>query len=141
MCIITDANVLGDLNRKTDDAIPILRWLLTDKGGLIIGGYLKTELERSTKFRVTLVELSRAGRLHKLDDGRVSTVAARIASECCSDDCHVVAAAIISGCRLVFTRDQELHKDLKNTRLVEPPAAIYQDKSHRHLLTQCDCKD
>jgi len=40
MCIIIDANVIGDLSAMTDDAKPVLKWLLTGKGRLVIGGQL-----------------------------------------------------------------------------------------------------
>ena len=68
MCIITDADRLGDLNAITENAAPVIDWLLRKNGALIIGGYLRAELERSTKFYSTLRVLSQAGRLHHLDD-------------------------------------------------------------------------
>jgi rRNA-processing protein FCF1 len=140
MCIIADANVLGDLNTPSEDGEPVMNWLLKGRGALIIGGYLKRELERSRKLCATLVVLDQAGRLHRLNDEKVKGVAEKIEKGCCSDDSHVVAAAIISGCRLVFTKDQALHKDLKNKDIINPSASIYQSKSHKHLLTDCDCK-
>jgi hypothetical protein len=140
MCIIVDANVINDLNKPTEDGAPILRWLLTGGGGLIVGGKLKSELARSSKLQATMVTLSQAGKLHKLNDEKVKAVAEGIQADCCSNDCHVIAAAVISGCRLIFSRDQNLHKDAKNKDILTPTAAIYQNKSHQHLLEPCHCR-
>lgn len=138
MCIIVDANAARDLSLPTDDGRPVLNWLLRGKGALIVGGLLKRELGRGG-LRATLVVLNQAGRLHSLDDDKVRKVADKIEKHCCSDDCHVVAAAILSGCRLLFTKDKNLHKDMKNKDILNPTASIYQSKAHQHLLTDCDC--
>jgi hypothetical protein len=139
MCIIIDANVISDLNAPTEDGAPILKWLLTGGGGLIVGGKLKRELARSGKMRSTMVTLSQAGKLHSLDDEKVRTLADNIKDRCHSDDPHVIAAAVASGCRLIFSRDQNLHKDAKNKDILSPTAAIYQNKAHQHLLETCSC--
>lgn len=139
MCIIIDANVIKDLNAPTEDGAPILKWLLTGGGGLIVGGKLKNELARSSKMRTTMVALSQAGKLHSLDDDKVRTLADKIKNNCHSDDPHVIAAAVASGCRLIFSRDQNLHKDAKNKDILSPTAAIYQNKTHQHLLEACHC--
>jgi hypothetical protein len=141
MCIIVDASATRDLAEPTDDGKPVLNWLLKGKGGLIIGGYLSTELERSSRLRATFVVLNQAGRLRRLADDKVRQVAEQIKLRdiCCSNDCHVVAVAIISGCRLIFSRDKDLGKDLKNREIVNPAAAIYKSKDHKHLLTECEC--
>jgi hypothetical protein len=125
---------------NSDNAAPVMEWLLRKNGALIIGGYLKVELERSTKFHDTMTVLSQAGRLHHLDDDKVSKIAEKIKPQCRSNDCHVVAAAIVSGCNLVFTGDKKLHKDLKNKTIVKHSISIYQKKSHKDLLTKCECK-
>jgi predicted nucleic acid-binding protein len=139
MCIIIDANVISDLNAPTEDGAPILKWLLTGGGGLIVGGKLKLELARSSKMRSTMVTLSQAGKLHSLDDEKVKTLADKIKNNCHSDDRHVIAAAVESGCRLIFSRDHNLHKDAKNKDILSPTASIYQNKAHQHLLETCHC--
>jgi hypothetical protein len=140
MCIIVDANSARDLSAPTADGKPVLKWLLTGKGGLIVGGLLKRELVRAG-LQSTMVALSRAGRLRNLDDGKVSDVAAQICAgkKCLSNDPHVLAVAIVSGCRLFFTKDKDLHKDIKNKEILNPSASIYTSQSHKHLLTECRC--
>jgi rRNA-processing protein FCF1 len=138
MCIIVDANVVRDLSAPTEDGKPILNWLLRGRGALIVGGHLKQELNRAG-LRSTLVTLDQAGRLRRLNDAKVQEMSNRIDQKCRSNDCHVVAAALVSGCRLIFTRDKNLQRDMKDREILTPTASIYQSKNHRHLLTDCHC--
>lgn len=135
MSIIVDANCAADLSNKTDDGKPVLKWLLTGAGSLVLGGLLKKELGKAG-IQHLLVVLDQAGRLVRLDDAEVDGLADNIrnAKLCVSNDQHVIAVAQISGCRLIFTRDQALHKDAKNTRLLAPAASIYCSCKHKHLL-------
>ena len=132
MCIILDANAIGDMNGRTEHGIPVIRWLLTGGGGLIVGGKQKRELSASDKMLSTMVKLNQAGKLFTLDDKKVDALTEKLKPECSSNDPHVIAVAHISGCRLIFSRDRALHKDAKN--VLSPPAAIYQNKGHSHLL-------
>jgi rRNA-processing protein FCF1 len=140
MCIIVDANCIHELAAPTNDGKPILKWLLTGKGGLIVGGLLKDELDRGG-LRATLAELNRAGKLHTLDDSKLSEVSGRLKKDgrCRSNDPHVIAVAIVSGCRLIFTKDKKLHKDVKNRKILNPTASIYKSRKHHHLLEPCNC--
>ena len=141
MCIIIDANAVGDLVEPSEHGAPVLKWLLTGGGALIVGGKLTGELSKSGRMRSTLVTLNQAGKLHGLDDDKVRSVTEQIVAKghCCSNDPHVIAAAMVSGCRLIFSRDKDLHKDAKNRDVLTPAASIYQNKDHQHLLTACDC--
>ena len=140
MCIIIDANSLYDLKRPTEDGKPVLNWLLRGKGGLVVGGKLKREMMRAG-FEQTMITLDRAGRLKKLDDSGVDDLAKEITDKgkCRSNDGHVIAAACLSGCRLLFSKDKNLHADAKNKEVLSPTASIYQSKDHQHLLTECRC--
>lgn len=142
MCIIIDANVVGDMNQPSEHGKPVIKWLLTGGGALIVGGELRRELSVSGKMRETLVTLSRAGKLHNLDDAKVKAKAEEIKARriCKSNDPHVIATALLSGCRLIFSRDRGLHKDAKNKEILNPAASIYQSKDHERLLTPCHCK-
>jgi hypothetical protein len=140
MCIIIDANAVGDLSAPTDDGKPVLKWLLKGKGRLIIGGRLKLELARTGLLTRTLAVLDQAGRLKRLDDEKVRSMAASIANLCCSNDSQVVAVALLSGCRLIYTKDHNLQKDMKNRKIIKPTASIYKSRSHERLLTECRCR-
>ena len=142
MCIIVDANSAHDLSKRTKDGEPVLRWLLDPKrrGGLIVGGKLTAELDKAG-FRATLAELSRAGRLHRIRDDVLEQRERTLRAEgsCVSNDVHVVALALTSGCGLVFTKDTQLHQDLKRHSPPGRRIAIYQRESHARLLVPCEC--
>jgi hypothetical protein len=141
MCIILDANAVHDLVKKTVDGKPVLRWLLSKEGaGLVIGGKLTGELTRAG-MTDTLRVLSQAGRLHSFNGEAVSTVeqALKRKGDCKSNDHHVVALSLISGCNVVFSRDVNLHRDIKHHRQSRRDVAIYQGAEHAHLLKVCKC--
>jgi hypothetical protein len=121
---------------------PVLRWLLDPKkrAGLILGGKLAEELIKAG-FRATLIELNRAGRLHRVADNDLERREAELLAQasCVSNDVHVVALALMTGCLLVFTRDRLLHRDLRSHSQSGRRIAIYQSASHARLLTSCEC--
>ena len=143
MCIIVDANSSHELVNKTTDGAPVLRWLLhpTRRSGLVIGGQLAKELVRAG-FTEILRVLNQAGRLHRIEDSAVDKRAARLrkSGSCVSNDQHVVALALITGCDIVFTKDKALHQDLKRHAPTGQRISIYQQASHARLLRTCDCQ-
>lgn len=141
MCIILDADSMGDMNGPSEHGAPVLRWLLTGGGGLVIGGKQKRELSHSEKLRTVMVTLSQAGRLQNLDDDKVDALTKVLKPSCQSNDPHVIAVAALSGCRLIFSHDKNLHRDAKNKDILSPTASIYQNKDHQHLLEPCHCKE
>lgn len=140
MCIIVDADSAHHLSNLTEHGKPVMRWLLKGRGGLIVGGDVKRELAKGG-LRETMVVLNQAGRLKQLDDKKVDDLAKDIkqSGKCRSNDQHVIAVAMISGCRLVYSSDQALHEDVKNGEILSPPASVYKSKDHVHLLTECKC--
>jgi hypothetical protein len=142
MCIIVDANSAHDLSKKTAAGIPVLRWLLSPKtqSGLVMGGQLSTEL-MSAGLMNTLRVLDQAGRLRKFSDAKILARQNELVANglCKSNDSHIVALAMISRCTLAFTKDKPLHSDLKSNFHGAYKIAIYQNKTHAHLLTKCDC--
>lgn len=140
MCIIVDADSAHHLSNLTEHGKPVMRWLLKGRGGLVVGGEIKRELTKGG-LRETMVILDQAGRLKKLDDKKVDDLAKEIkkSGKCQSNDHHVIAVALISGCRLLYSSDQALHEDAKNCEILNPTASIYKSKDHQHLLTECNC--
>lgn len=130
MCAIVDTNAVGELwDRGSSPAGQrFRRWVEGPSGGLAVGGQVKQELESSSAAR-WLLELDRTGKLKRVDDSRVDLQAARLRSvpasdpgSCRSDDHHVIALAQISGARLLFSNDRDLHKDFKNKQLIDQPS-------------------
>ena len=137
-----DANSAHELSNRTLDGLPVLRWLLDPKrrAALILGRKLARELDKAG-LGTTLVELNRAGRLHRVVDDMLERHEEELKARasCVSDDPHVVALTLMTGCTLVFTKDRRLHKDLKSHSRPGRRVAIYQKASHARLLTSCDC--
>jgi hypothetical protein len=100
------------------------------------GGRLKRELHAVSAFRKLYQTLVLAGRLYQYEDRVVDEAEedARTDRNLRSDDPHIIALARISGSRLLFSRDRDLHHDFGNPKLLEPRGRIYQRATHRRLL-------
>ena len=70
------------------------------------------------------MEWARAGFVERFPDKIVNSKAASFVGLIESDDEHVVALACVSGCRLVYTNDEALIRDLKNTTFVSPKSKV-----------------
>ena len=88
---------------------------------LVVGGTkLVRELE-NTQVRRWVRELTNAGRLTRVDDSKVDSLAEQLDQLCNSNDSHIIALAQISGARLLYTNDQALTRDFRNSDLVNNP--------------------
>lgn len=143
MCAIVDANAVGELWDGGSSAAGqgFRRWVEGPNGRLVVGGQLRQELGSSNAAR-WLQELDRADRLTRVDDSRVDRQAARLRSvpasdpgSCRSDDHHVIALAQISGARLLFSNDKDLHKDFKNRQLIDQPTGTVYSTLARNDFT------
>jgi hypothetical protein len=133
--IIIDANVGHEFGKKTPQAKMIGRWLVS-KGRVATGGKNLKELVL-TPARELLLQLERAGRVIKISEDALTKKETEIGAELIrSDDPHILALAVISRCRLLFSNDQALIRDFKNTTLVPPPKGrVYRDaRVHAALL-------
>ncbi len=141
--MIADANAIGDLNRSTEHAKPVLDWLDRGNGMLIVGGKLREELGQSAKLMDYLAGFSRIGlkKLHVIDDTAVRSRTEELekANVCRSDDPHVVALILLSGCDLVLSSDKKLQKDAQDRDIVGHGVSIYQRREHHRLLKDCKC--
>ena len=140
MPIIIDANRTGDFSRPLNGhAQEILKRLYRNRISVVIGGKLTGELG-ATKFAAILTELSRAGRLKKMDNATVERETKRVASlALVSDDPHVIALAIISGARLIYTEDKDLKTDLKNGAIIRPRCKVLTaETANRHARNLLD---
>ena len=156
MCAIVDANaaheVFGSSNEQpTGAGQGFFRWLSSGKGKLVVGGEkLEKELDRVPKFRMWAIQAQLSGRLINKDKDRIDQKAKEIKenSRLQSDDPHIIALAQVSGARLLFSNDKDLHEDFKNHNLINKPLGrIYstvENKSFtedkRKLLDRHRCK-
>lgn len=124
MAIIIDANRTGDFSEpRGPHADEIIRRIKAKRMRVCLGGKLGRELLK-TKLGKILVEWSRAGCIDRFSDAEIDSMATDLIGSIESDDEHVVALACISGCRLIYTNDEALIRDLKNTKLVSPRGKI-----------------
>lgn len=139
MCIIVDAN--SGHRMRADDAAGslVLRWILKGGGKAVVSNRLLRELNK-TAFGETLRVIEQSGRLCRCDEAVCEREYQRLNEEAKlkSDDAHVIALIIASGCELVFTHDKLLHADIKNKTIVGN-CKIYQLPSHYKLLGECRC--
>lgn len=135
--IIIDANCGSDFNPVSEDAEPIINWLICGNGKVIAGGQLKTELLRCSFGRLYR-ELILAGRILEIHEGEVNQLARALEKNTISNDSHIIALAMLSNCRLLFSRDKTLQKDFKNKDLINNPRGkIYSKRQHKSLLRWC----
>ena len=146
MCAIVDANVANEV--FGDGCSPagqsFLDWLSSPRGQLVIGGELRRELSRSHRFVRWLGSAIRYGRAQSLADEEVEARTDELCQReiCRSDDEHVLALALVSGARLLYTNDAALIEDFKNREIVQNPTGkIYTTArnnrvtpAHRRLL-------
>lgn len=139
MCIIVDANkVSSTLGASRDDiGVEICRWLGSTKGGMVIGGHLRTELARDKTALDFVTELQRVGRVYnKIEwEPQIKQCMQKLVGRLVSDDPHVLALAIVSGARTLITSDKKLQQDFTdNTIISKPQGKIYSSVKHAHLL-------
>ena len=146
MCGIVDASVANEV--FGDDRPPagkrFFEWLASPRGQLVVGGRLRMELSRDHNFVRWLGNAVLYGRARSMADEDVETHTdeLRRGDICKSNDEHVLALALVSGARLLYTNDAALIQDFKNREIVgNPVGKIYTTArnnrvtaAHRRLL-------
>ncbi len=149
MCgVILDNDVVAQVFSKKQQGRPPagveFHKAIHDGLSLIAGGHLLKELDRNTTFREWRAVASKVGRVRIVPTAGVDllTDALKKAKACVSNDEHVIALAQISGARLLYSNDKDLHSDFTNKTLVDGPRGkIYTTRkkldftaTHRQLL-------
>ena len=144
MCLIVDANRMGDFLAEPphDDAKPIHKWLRGGTGNLVYstGGKFDTEIYRGARDK--LEEYARAGRAKLIpestfrDDARWLEASGKLRS----NDAHVLALARAGRARLLYTGDDDLKADFKDTAIIAGPRGkIYSGARNSRLLNATAC--
>lgn len=143
MCIIIDANVASSVFSDTPPAgaKPVLDWIDSRGGRLVYGGKLARELERVETARRWLAQQLRAGKARRFSDESLATTLVAVEPACRSNDAHIIALAKVSGARLLYSEDNDLHKDFCDSSLINTPRGkVYRGRpSHRRLLRSDMC--
>lgn len=158
-CCIVDANIVGVAfgDDPPPAGVALFRWMQFGEGRLIVGGKLAEELRvtqvlnrRPTEFSQKAVNKFsewlrlawQNGRVRNLDlqpDAkraiRTRTEALRIEAKLRSDDPHVIALAIESGARLLYSHDRLLQQDFGDATLIDNPRGKVYSTAVNHNLT------
>ncbi len=151
MCAILDADVVGEVFRRGRQGAgnEFYQWITTGKGHLVAGGKLLAELKKGlASFKEWERQLTLSGKLSVVAANRVDGRAEELRREkrCVSGDAHIIALAQVSGARLLYSNDSNLHRDFKDKTLIDGPRGkIYSTqkskeftKRHRQLLDRED---
>ena len=150
MCAIVDASVAFEVfgRKRTPAGIRFRDWLDSGRGQLVVGGRALEELVRNRNFASWLVEARRmSGRVRQIGGARIRQRQDELAR--CgvlhSDDEHVVALALVSGARLLYTDDARLQRDFVNPAVVDPTGRVYTSRPDGHFTAEhralLDAKD
>lgn len=140
MCAILDANVVHEVfgAEQSPAGKAFYQWIYSPKetNFLIVGDKLLRELEKASgEFRKRTQQASQdpvqqaflTGRIKKISDGEESKIEAKeknLKKICASNDAHIIALAQISGARLLYSNDRDLHKDFKSKKLIDAPRGL-----------------
>ena len=151
MCAIVDVSAAFEVfgSRQTDAGRKFRDWLDNGSGQLVVGGKVLKELKQNGNFRRWFQEARRSsGRVRQFRAATVREQEERLDRGLMrSNDQHVVALALVSGARLLYTNDQDLIDDFKNPKIVaRPHGKIYTTKesngeitaAHKRLLAARD---
>ena len=149
MCAIVDVNIAHEVfgTKRPPAGEEFLKRIMQGKIRLAVGGKLRCELA-SSRFREWARQAQLAGTILSFNDDRVKIQEQELQSSGFfkSDDVHVLALAQISGARLLYSNDKNLHKDFKDPKwIADPRGRVYSTvqnknltKGHKRLLGNRD---
>ncbi len=153
MCVVIDADTFSEISENNNkDFEPLRNWISQEGHTVIHGGSkYKKQLSNYGKFRSYLKELEHAGLTHILPKQEVDNTQEFLERNFILtdfNDHHIVAILFVSGCRVVSSHDEGLHKLIKrccknsgkyiimksmpNLKVKKPK--IYQKESHKSFL-------
>ena len=137
MCVIIDANILSDVfgENRSEAGTKLFEWINNPKksGHLVLGGTkLRAESMPMHAFsvwwrRATLSGVATEIKAKEIDDLEKDLIAE---NSCDSDDEHIIALAIISGARLLYSNDEALEDDFRNKGKTENLLPLPRGKSY-----------
>ena len=126
MCLIVDANVVGEMFGDDDNSAgkAILNWLNDRKGTMVVGGKLLKELNQgSNKFAEWARQALLREVVRRVDDTKVDDRTTKLIRDgaCKSNDPHIIALAQVGGARLLYSNDGNLQQDFRDKGLIDNP--------------------
>lgn len=124
MCAIVDVNVSHEIfgDNRPEAGERFFKRLNSGSLRLVVGRTLLDELKYA-KAQKWIQQAILAGRVRQETSGTVDEREEELRKEgrCRSNDTHVIALAQISGARLLYSNDKDLHADFRNKRLIDTP--------------------
>ena len=141
MCAIIDANVTFEVfgRKQTEAGAQFRNWLDGGRGRLVVGGKNLEELSKNRNFeRWFREERRRGGRVRQTRNEIISDRQQALVRDGLptSDDEHVLALALVSGARLLYSNDRRLKNDFLNAEIIqEPGGKVYTTQRGRRHVT------
>lgn len=157
MCAILDRSKFGEFIKPTDEGRLFRDWLEEEDGCIVypvddetgkippaLTGYMRRlieEFSNSRKLRRVLLDYRERGKVRRVflsEVARHYPTGAKIRS----DDSHILALALASGARLLYTGDKKLAKDFANSDIIGNPAGeVYMSAVDQERLRPDICKN
>lgn len=140
MCLVIDSSVFNVFFSHLDFE-PAHKWVRNGPGKVIIGGSkYKTELRECARVLAMMGELEKSGRTVTLSHEDVDRMQRVVEATggLHSNDAHIIAMVIVSGCKVVCTNDDGLQRDFRDkfrAKFGVPRPRVYKNrKDHMGLL-------
>ena len=149
MCAIIDANISHELfgSDRRKAGVRFLEWIEAGNGRLVVSRQLLAELDR-TPFQQWVRDALRYGKMRQTRETDIAVRMVELQDQgiCASNDSHILALAIVSGARLLYSNDTALQQDFKDKRIIgNPRGKVYStledsdfQPSHQRLLRRKD---
>jgi hypothetical protein len=133
--------VFNPENKEHNEFKSVLDWIEKGKGRIVYGGskYL-TELAKMTHYRRILIDYGRKRKTIKLDDYKVDQKQQEIEGIIKHpdfNDSHIVAIIIVSGCRLLCSKDSSSYPFIRDKTLYPSKfgkVSIYKGTADKDML-------
>ena len=156
MCAILDRNKFGEFIHKTEEGGHFRKWLDAEGGCIVypvddqsgevpteFAGYVRAlvqEYSDSRKLGRALLDYRARGKMRRFPASGIAPHLPAL-KRVRSDDRHILALALASGARLLYTADKQLAKDFQNPDIIGNPAGkVYMSAAHRDRLRPDICK-
>lgn len=135
MCAIIDANVSHEVfgTSRPEAGEEFFAWINDGSGFLVTGGRLLDELYK-TQAREWARQAALSGQMQVVNSTDIAVKERELLSQHVlrSDDPHVIALALVSGARLLYSNDRALQQDFADKQLVDDPRGkVYTTRIHK----------
>lgn len=148
MCLILDANLINNFRQQKENTQPLWNWLKAKKGKIVYADDpdFKSEWRQDRKNSDTnqlWSDLMSANRFKIISNTEMTESKCALKKklknknyELCSNDKHIITAALAGKAKLLASLDKKLGKDFKE--IIED-SRIYKGKKHYRLLEKYEC--